>query len=337
MDTVLYTVRRFALDRSGRVRLLRVALVLVALLAASCGSTSNDTPSGQEGSAIGTVRVASLRQPHLFHPNFYDRFAPEGMTVEVVPLANSTDIKNAVVSGSVDFGVTGITASIQGASRDEPVVVVASAADGGSGIVARAGIETVADLAGAKIGYVPGAAQDILLRLTLSAAGLDPDADVELVKVGFADMADQLQRGDIDAFSGAEVGPSVALLNGAKLVSRPYDTPMGRINIVMITRQAIIDENPDLVQSMVQIHAEATEYMRTNKDEWAEAVIDEYGFSADQLDLAIPNIDLRWGIDDEYIAQAAVLGGQNVLLDQIDKEPDYERFFDTTFVEGVDI
>ncbi len=325
--------------RTARRMLTAAVVLLTMVILAACGGASEDADSSSTASAgqTRTVKVATLRQPHLFHPNFYERFVPAGTTIEVVPLANSTDIKNAVVSGSVDFGVTGITASIQGASRDEPVVVVASAADGGSGIVARPGINTVADLAGKRIGYVPGAAQDILLRLTLTAAGIDPDNDVDLVKVSFADMPDQLQRGDIDAFSGAEVGPSIALVDGAALVVRPYDTPMKKINIVMVTRQALIDSDPELVQQMVQAHAEATEYMKANPQEWAQAVIDKYGFSPEHLDLAIPNIELRWGMDDDYIAQARVLGEQNVILDQIAKEPDYEAFFNTTFVGKVDL
>lgn len=325
--------------RTARRMLTAAVVLLTMVILAACGGASEDADSSSTASAgqTRTVKVATLRQPHLFHPNFYERFVPAGTTIEVVPLANSTDIKNAVVSGSVDFGITGITASIQGASRDEPVVVVASAADGGSGIVARQGINTVADLAGKRIGYVPGAAQDILLRLTLTAAGIDPDNDVDLVKVSFADMPDQLQRGDIDAFSGAEVGPSIALVDGAALVVRPYDTPMKKINIVMVTRQALIDSDPELVQQMVQAHAEATEYMKANPQEWAQAVIDKYGFSPEHLDLAIPNIELRWGMDDDYIAQARVLGEQNVILDQIAKEPDYEAFFNTTFVGKVDL
>lgn len=281
------------------------------------------------------VKVATLRQPHLFHPDFYQEHVPAGTTIEVVPLENSTDIKNAVLTGAADFGVTGITASIQSAAAGEPLVVIASAADGGSGIVARDGIETIADLAGTKVGYVAGSAQDILLRLSLREVGLDADQDVELVRIGFADMPAALERGDIDAFSGAEVGPSIALVNGANLVSRPYDTPMGKINIVMVTSRDLIESDPELVQTMVQVHADATEAMAADPAVWAERVIAKYGFEPAHLDLAIPNIELRWEIDEAYIAQAEVQGAQMALLNQIPAEPDYGSLFDPTFVDAV--
>lgn len=311
----------------------------IALLAALAGCGSDSNSSAGDG-ATKTVKVATLRQPHLFAPDFYARFAPPGVKVEVIPLENSTEIKSAVVTGSADFGVTGITSALQGAAQGEPFRVLASAADGGSAIVAgkARNISTVADLRGKKIGYVPGSAQDILLRLTLRAKGIDADKDVTLVKVGFSDMANAVGRGDIDAFSGAETGPSDALVAGkAVLVTHPYDTEMAKINIVLGTSQKMIDEDPELVQMIVDTHAKATDYMIANKAQWAAAVVKKYSFAKESLDLAIENIELRWSVDDAYTQQAAVLGAQLKAVKQIRKEPDYTAFFNRTFVDKVQV
>ncbi|MDG4769733.1 ABC transporter substrate-binding protein [Solwaraspora sp. WMMD792] len=322
----------------------RLALVAAALLALTACGDGGGTAGGPVDPADlvalegeqRSVTVGVLRQPHLSHPLFYDRFLPENVTLDIVPFANSTEIKNAVVSGDLTFGVTGITAALQGAANAEPVVVVAAAADGGSAIVAgeESGIGDVADLRGKRIGYVPGSAQDILLRLTLTDAGIDPATDVDLVNVQFADMPAALARGDIDAFSGAETGPSDALVRGGSVVvTKPYDTAMGKINIIMATSESVIAADPELVQAMVEVHARATDYMRDNPDVWAEAVVDKYGFSAESLELAVPNIELRWQIDDDYQAQTRVLGEQQLQLDQIQDEPDYDRFIDPSFVQ----
>lgn len=326
---------------------MAVLAVLAAVFAlAACGdddteAVADDAASADAVSLDGedrSVKVGVLRQPHLSHPLFYDDFLPANVDLEVIPFSTSTEIKNAVVSGDLQFGVTGITSALQGAAAGEPVVVVASAADGGSAIVAGAdtGIESVEDLAGHEIGFVPGSAQDILLRLTLQDAGLDPASDVSLVNVGFADMANALAGGDIDAFSGAEVGPSDALTRGdAVLVTHPYDTAMGRINIAFVTSQSVIDDDPDLVQAMVEVHALATDHMATNPDEWAAAVVSQYGFPEESLALAIENIFLGWEIDDAYIAATEVLGAEQLGLEQIEAEPDYATFLDPTFVEAL--
>ncbi|MDG4834452.1 NrtA/SsuA/CpmA family ABC transporter substrate-binding protein [Solwaraspora sp. WMMD1047] len=328
--------------RGGAVpwRRLLIAVFCVGSMAgcaATAGGAGAEVDPAQRVSLDGeqrSVKVGVLRQPHLSHPLFYEGFRPSNVRLEIVPFANSTEIKNAVVSGDLAFGVTGITAALQGASNDEPIVVVAAAADGGSAIVAGRdrGIASVSDLRGKKIGYVPGSAQDILLRLTLQGNGLDPTTDVQLVNVQFADMAPALARGDIDAFSGAETGPSDALVGGeAVLVTRPYDTRMGKINIVLVTNRDTIDADPALVQAMVDVHAKATDSMRDDTAAWIDAVTDKYGFSEKSLAMAVDNIELRWRLDDAYLEQARVLGAEQLRLEQIRKEPDYARFIDQTF------
>ncbi len=326
--------------RSSLVRL--VALVVAGMLGLSaCGGSGSVASTGPAdrvgyGGQAKSIKVGMLRQPHFAAALFYQKFAPVGMKVEVVPFANATEIQNAVASGDLQVGVSGITAAMQGAAGGAQIVVVAAAADGGSAIVAKKNLTTVAALRGKKIGYVPGSAQDILLRLTLKQAGMDAAKDVQLVQVQFADMAAALERGDIDAFAGAETGPSDSLVKGnSVLVTRPYDTPMGKINIVLITNRALIGSDPALVQALVEMHAKATDYMLANVGEWKKTVEDKYGFKVASLDKAVQNIWLRWGIDDAYLKQINVLGEQQLALGQIKKQPDYTAFINTTFLQKI--
>jgi NitT/TauT family transport system substrate-binding protein len=278
--------------------------------------------------------------PHLMAPRFYSRFLPPDLAVETLAFNNSTEIKTAVVTGSVDFAVTGVTAALQGASRGEPFVVLAAAADGASAIVARndQGIASLPQLAGHRVGYVPGSAQDVLLRLSLRGHGLNAEKDVRLVKVGFGDMPNALERGDIEAFSGAETGPSVALLRGSShVVLHPYDTPMGKINIVFGTSRALLEREPELCRTLVATHARATDYLDQNRGEWAKATTKAWGAKREAVDLAIQNIALRWRLDNAYVAQARVLGEQLELLRQIKRQPDYDTFFAPAFTRALEV
>ena len=112
----------------------------------------------------------------------------------------------------------------------------------------------------------------------------------------------------------------------------PYATKMKMINIVFGSSQATIDKDPELVRTMVDVHARATDYMKAHPDEWAAGVVKAYNFPAQSLALALKNIELRWAVDDAYIAQTRVLGEQLELLKQIKKQPDYKAFFNTDFV-----
>jgi NitT/TauT family transport system substrate-binding protein len=336
----LMVLVRAPLDRSSsspaNARLgRRAALSAIAwgLVAAGC----NRSVGAAAGAAKRTIKVGQLRiSPHLMAPKFYAQFLPPELAIETIPFNNSTEIKTAVVTGSVDFAVTGVTAALEGASRGEPFRILAAAADGASAIVTRIDrhIDSLTDLRGKAVGYVPGSAQDILLRLSLRDRGLDAEKDVRLLKVGFGDMANALEKGDIDAFTGAETGPSDSLVRGhSKVLLYPYDTKMGKINIIFGTRQEMIDKEPELCRTLVGAHAKATDFMKAHPDVWAETTVKSWGASLEAVRLAIKNISLRWEIDDAYIQQARVLGEQLLELKQIKQQPDYQAVFETRFVQ----
>ncbi|HEV7950650.1 MAG TPA: nitrate ABC transporter substrate-binding protein, partial [Glaciihabitans sp.] len=84
------------------------AALMVAAGLAGC-SIDGEPASSEEG----TVQIGTLRgQPHLYQPYFYEQFAPEGVDIEIVLFDSSPDIKNAVVSGSIDFGITGVPSAV---------------------------------------------------------------------------------------------------------------------------------------------------------------------------------------------------------------------------------
>lgn len=309
------------------------SVLVVAALAACSPDSAGSAAAADDGTTV--VTVGTLKgQPHLYHPFLYADLAPEGVEFEVVQFDTSPDIKNAVVSGTIDFGVAGVPSAVSGAAAGQDVVVVAAAADGGSGIIGREGLDGIESLAGLKVGYPQGSSQEILLRLTLEAAGLDADADVELVNLPFSDMAGALAAGRIDAFSSAELGPSTALQAGAVQVASPYDTPVGRVNIGLYTTGDLIEENPELVQQVVDTHIAATEQMAADTQAWADGVVAEFGIDQAVVDTAVQNIWPRWAIDSEYTDQVAALIEQMAALQQIQGDVDVATLLDPTFVQS---
>ena len=312
------------------------SVLLVAALAACSPDSAGAASSGDDGGTT-VVTVGTLKgQPHLYAPFLYEGLAPEGVEFEVVQFDTSPDIKNAVVSGNIDFGVAGIPSAVSGTAAGQDVVVVAAAADGGSGIIGREGLDGVEQLAGLTVGYPQGSSQEILLRLTLDAAGMDADEDLELVNLPFSDMAAALAAGRIDAFASAELGPSTALQAGAVEVTSPYDTPVGRVNIGLYTTGALIEEDPELVQQVVDTHVRATEQMAADPQAWADGVVAEFGIDQAVVETATENIWPRWEIDAEYEGQVAALVEQMTALQQIDGDVDVSALLDTTFVEATD-
>ena len=182
-----------------------------------------------------TIRMGVLKLVHSMTPYFYERFLPAGYRLELIPFSTPTDGKDAVVTKSVDYGTFGIAAAILGAVGHQPVVVYGAECNKGMAVVARkdAPIASITDLKGKLVGILPGTTQQVFFYERLHMLGMAP-TDIRAVRIGFADMPAALARGDVDAYVGAEPGPSLSLVNGSgKIVEYPYSTPMGSLNMIL--------------------------------------------------------------------------------------------------------
>lgn len=288
---------------------------------------------GQKPWRIGTWKTAQTIQPFL-----YEHFNP-GVKAEVLPFTNPGDQKAALLAGSLDMTGTTLVLAIQSASRGEPIVIVAGLCDKSSALVVKrdGSIKTVADLKGKRIGYVPGTMHEILLRETLTRAGINPIKDVALIRVDFFDMGTALAKGDIDAFLSGEILPSQAVHQGyGRILAHPYfDDSIGPINAAMIVHKNLIARDPALVSAMVKAHVTTTNTLMGNKSLWLEKAKTLFGIDPQVLNLASSNMALRWDLDDRFQKQVARLGARMKELGMIEREPDYATLMDTRFVRNI--
>jgi NitT/TauT family transport system substrate-binding protein len=301
------------------------------LIAAVASLTAAAMPAAAEDRVI---KMGALKLIHSIAPYFYAQFTPAGYKIEIVPFDSPTDGKNAVVTNSVEFGMFGLAAATIGGGAGEPVVVIGAACNRGMAVVARADgpIATIKDLKGKKIGILPGTTQEVVILDRLKAEGMTIK-DVQPVRVLFGEMPSALQRGDIDAYVGAEPGPGISLASGVgKIVEYPYSTPTGSLNMVFATSQKMIDGDPALVKLVLDIHRKASEYAMAHPAELAEMAVQKLGQKRDSIDKAIGNVELTWKIDDLFVKEAHYYGSQMLEMKQIRALPDYDKFINPRFV-----
>jgi NitT/TauT family transport system substrate-binding protein len=313
---------------------LAAGVMLVSF--AGCSPDSATSSSTASGGETTTVKVGTLKnQPHLYEPYFYGKFAPKGVKFETVLFDSSPDIKNAVVSGAVDFGVEGAASAISGASAGQDIKIVASATNGGSDIVGKPEITSLNDLKGKKVGYPKGSTQEILLYLTLQQAGIDMNKDLQLVNLPFSDMATAYESGRVDAFISAENGPAIAKTKGAHEIASPYNTPLGKANIVLTTTGKLIKSKPDLVQSVVKTHAKAVDYMAAHPDDVVAGVSKTFGVDQAVVKQAVNNIWPSWKISDDYKKQLESTVSEMVKFKQIEKPVELTTLVDDSFISKI--
>ncbi len=284
------------------------------------------------------MKVGTWKTAQTIQPFFYERFLPEGEKIRVFSFTNPSDQKVALLAGSLDMCGTTVAHAIHSASLGQPVVIVAALCNKCSALVVRKGgpVKTVKDLKGKKIGYVPGTMHEILLRETLTRNGLSPDRDVQLTRVDFFDMGTALARGGIDAFLSGEPFPTLAVTRGyGEILSYPYyDESVGGINAGLLVRRDTLKNRPDQVRNLVNAHIQATEYLKAHPDLWLQRAA-SFGTNQPILEKAAPNMELAWGMDDQFVRKVMALGERMRALGVIQRQPDYNALIRRAFVKNL--
>ncbi len=288
-------------------------------------------------SADRVIKVGTLKLIHAITPYFYEKFTPPGYKIEVFPYETPTDGKNAVVTRSVDFGTYGLAAATLGGAAGEPVVIIGAQCNRGMAVVSgvNSGISTIKDLKGKKVAILPGSTQEVVILDRLKMEGMSIK-DIQPIRVAFSDMPAALERGDIDAYVGAEPGPSISLAKGVgKIVEYPYSTPTGSVNMVMTTHESMTKDNPELVKVFLTIHRKATEYAMANRAAFVEMAAQKLGQPKPTIEIAAPNVELTWNTDADWVTRAKYYGSEMLDKKQIRALPDHTKFIDTSFVSAL--
>jgi NitT/TauT family transport system substrate-binding protein len=310
----------------------RLARLLFGAVAALSLALAAPQAGAQEKKII---KVGTLKLIHGVTPYFYDKFAPPGYTIEVIPFESPTDGKNAVLTGTVDVGVYGIAAFFLGAAAGEPVSVIAAACNRGMAIVsgAKSDIKTVKELRGKKVAIWPGSTQEVVILERLKAEGMSIK-DIQPIRLAFSDMAPALARGDVDAYVGAEPAPGISLANGAgRIVEYPYSTPIGSLNMVLTASEKLIAEKPEFIKQIVEMHKKATDYAMANREQMVEVAMQKLGQQKKSIELAVPNVELTWKMDAEFVKRAKAYSELMLEKKQIRQLPDFTHALNTKFAQ----
>jgi len=146
-----------------------------------------------------------------------------------------------------------------------------------------------------------------------------------------------LAHGDIDAYVGAEPGPSVSLSTGVgKLVEYPYSTNMGALNMIFGAHRDTLKNKAELTKVILDIHRKSSEFAMKNPKEMAAMAVAKLGQKKEAIEYSIPNVELTWKFGPTEIEQAKIYAGHMLALKQIKQLPDFATFFDTRYVAAME-
>jgi NitT/TauT family transport system substrate-binding protein len=289
------------------------------------------------GAAPQTIRIAAIRASVEAPVLVLEKYLPSGWKTDISYFTSPSDMSNALLTGDVDLAYTGLTVGVVARSKDQPIVIVANLAGKGTAIVAATGvpIHAIADLKGKRVGYLPLSIHDILLREELRKVDLRP-SDLTLIRLAPADMPPALQRGDIEAFSGNEPNATIAVLGGyGRVLSYPYDNPVGTINVGVLSSERVVHEKPQMLALWATAHAASADALMKDPDGWSALVVKNWGYGAQATRQSLGNIELAWRIDAAFKTQLAAFTDRLQQLGVIGRAPNPAKLLATQFVDGV--
>ncbi len=286
-----------------------------ALAVGACGSDEqqNETSSpaaGQEPALAGTtITTAVYAKNHASSPLFWQRFAPEGVKVDVKIFTSGSDMNRALEAGDLDFGLFGPYNGLIEKEQGLGSKVICMCSRRGIGVVARKdrGIESVADLRGKIFAVPPPGILVLILNNLLHRAGLELNRDLKAVPLGYADHPGALARGDVDAFFGTEPLVTQSVLSGVgKRLVDPYDTALGDFNTAIWASPKML-ARPELLRATTRMQRDAAEYLspggRNDPEVWKDLLVKQFGYSEQVYQEVLSNVGAVWRFDDARKAQ----------------------------------
>lgn len=325
-----------------------VVLALVAVLPtlAGCGPAATET-------APQTVTLAMGFVPNIQFAPFYvavekGYFAEEGVTVEF-DYGWETDLLKLVGSGELQFAIASGDQVILARSQGLPVVYVLNWYRRFPVCVvslAEAGIDSLGDLAGRQVGTpVTFGASYIGWRALLEAAGVD-GTDIELVSIGYTQVA-ALTEGQVDAAICYAMNEPVQMQVTGYDIDIMYVADF--INLVsngLITNDVTARDQPELVRGMVRAALRGLAYTLDHPDEAfeisrqyvPELAGDNEGINRAILEESIrfwqaPLAELGRSYEEEWRASQRVMAQ----MELIGTEDDVTTLFTNRFVDEVDL
>lgn len=316
-----------------------------AVVLAACGSdddggtsSSPSTAAGQGASLAGiTISTAVYAKNHASSPLYWQRFAPEGVKVEVKIFTSGSDMNRALQAGDLDFGLFGPYNGLIEKEQGLGSKVICMCSRNGIGLVARRdkGINSVADLKAKRFAVPPPGILVLILNNLLDRVGLKLDRDLKAVPLGYADMPAALERGDVDAFFGTEPLATQSVLSGVgKRIADPYTTGLGNFNTAIWASPKML-ARPEVLKAVTKMQRDAAEYLspggKNDPDVWRDLLVKQFGYTEQVYQEVLSNVGAEWRFDDTRKAQFEAAAKEMRATGVLKKDVDFSQVFELQY------
>lgn len=221
-----------------------------------------------------TVRIGYLDNDQhsaaLAVANAKGMFEAQGMKVELQSFNVGADIVIAMAAGQIDVGYVGIAPATMAIDKGMPLKIVGAVNEEGSGIVIskNSTIDNLTDFEGHTV-VMPskGSIQDILLNYLLQDNSINPKS-IDIREMQTSLMPEAIQSGRIDGYIVWEPYVIQASSGGyGKTFMYSDEIWKNHPCCIIIASNNFMQNNPDKLRKILQIHQNATDYIYSNRND----------------------------------------------------------------------
>ncbi|MBX0359131.1 aliphatic sulfonate ABC transporter substrate-binding protein [Halobacillus sp. Nhm2S1] len=327
-----------------------VALAVMSLVLAACGSdagaNSDDSGSTEEITIGYFPNINHVAGMVAETKDMYSETLPDGTKVNYQYFPDGSSFMTAIETGDIQGGLVGPGPAMNHFTSGAEINVVAAGSTGGTVIMARegAGIDSPEDLAGKtfvspRVGCTHDVQFETMMKEEFGITSDRIDGEMKHVTGKPATYASLFETKNVDVATVPEPwASSIEEQGSGKVLVDTPDVAFGETlpAAVFVTSQKLVDENPDMVESIVEAHKKATDFINENPEEAKQIAIDKIKDITDQelskevIDRAWERIDFTYDVNEENLQKFA---DSSYDLEFLKEKPDLTGLVDTSFLD----
>jgi NitT/TauT family transport system substrate-binding protein len=330
------------LDRNQTIAILVVAIVIGSLGVVVIWNLPPSEPTTTIRIGYLSKDLHQLALQVALENGLFDR---DNITVELVQYGNGALEMDGFLAGQIDMGYLGAApALLKRINQDIMITILAAVNMEGSTIMVskseyEAGhVTSIADLAGKGV-FHPGPAtvQNLLLRLALNQSGLSYDI-ITATTMSPTYMADSLSAENPAFIAWEPFNAKSEYENKSVPLVTSGEIWPGHPCCVLAADNSYLSANPDIVQKVVNIHIEATEWIVNNPTQAIAIATDWLEMDITPVTTAFNNIIYDWNLNRTGLEMYLdfLIDEEQLISEKIPADPSafLDDFINTTYASS---
>jgi len=261
-----------------------ITLTLITTLISGCKSSTADN-AGKDATEvvnIGTQQMPNDEKIAIAKGYFEEEL---GVKVNIIEF-QAGDIRNALISGDIDFALVGSASATLGIANgiDAEVIWIHEVLGDAERLVAKngSGINSIQDVKGKIVATPFTTTAHYSLLKTLEMNGIS-EKDLTLLDMQMPDIYAAWQRGDIDAAYGWEPILSDLLKDGTTIITSKDLAENGiTTSNLEIVRKEFAEQNPQIVTNYIKALNKAVKLYNENQDEAIKTIAESLNITEEE-------------------------------------------------------